>query len=194
MSAMSAPQSGETSLLMNSRSESQGDMTAGSPAPRYSVSSPRGEAAIRTNPIRPIATPRASSIVTPPQSRLRDPYTMPSPMKTSPMSMARRGRMIMNVVLRRSEQVERREERDPDDVHEMPVDRGRLHRVVVLGRELPGHAAVEHDAQHDRTTQHVRAMEAGHRVEGAPERRVGLSLIHISEPRDGLLSRMPSSA
>src|SRR5665811_706294 len=90
---------------------------------------------------------------------------MPIPMKMRPMSIARRGRMIMNAILRPSEQVERREERDPDDVHEMPVDGGRLDRVVMPGRELPGHAAIEHDAQHDRTTEHVRAMEAGHRVE-----------------------------
>src|SRR5664279_1822726 len=109
--------------------------------------------------------------------------------------MARRGRMIMSAILRPSEQVERREERDPDDVHEVPVDGGRLHCVVVLRRELPGHPAIEHDAEHDRTTQHVRAMEARQRVEGAAERRVGNPcLLYTSpSPRDGLLSRMPSS-
>src|SRR5947199_8042856 len=74
-----------------------------------------------------------------------------------------------------SQDVERREQRDPDDVDEVPVDGRRLNRVVMPGRELAGHRSVEDHAEHDRAAQDMGAVEARQREERGPERSVGQS-------------------
>src|SRR5262245_21619713 len=64
-----------------------------------------------------------------------------------------------------SEQVIGREQPDPDDVHEVPVDDARRDRGVLLGRE---DAAVRLERQqiHEQgAAEHVREVEAGHREE-----------------------------
>src|SRR5215207_343941 len=65
--------------------------------------------------------------------------------------------------------VERGEQRDPDDVDEVPVERCRLDRVVVPRAELASQAAIQHDRQHHRSAEYVGAVESGEGVERRPE-------------------------
>src|SRR4051794_8715400 len=69
--------------------------------------------------------------------------------------------------------VERREEGDPDDVHEVPVERCRLDRVVMTRAELAGEAPIEDHRKHHCAAEDVGTVEAGQRVERRSERRVG---------------------
>src|SRR6476620_7790079 len=59
------------------------------------------------------------------------------------------------------QEVEEREQQDPHDVDEVPVQRGRLDGVVVTRRELAGHRSIQHDPEHDDAREDVRAVEAG---------------------------------
>src|SRR5438552_16967711 len=64
-----------------------------------------------------------------------------------------------------SQDVVRREQADPNDVHEVPVQRGRLHAGVLLRRELAAEGLQHHQVQEEGTTEHVGEVEPGHRVE-----------------------------
>src|SRR2546422_7321717 len=92
---------------------------------------------------------------------------------TPPTTRAFRGCLtrIDRFLLRRDD-VEEREEADPDDVDEVPIDRRRLDRVMVTRRELPAHRPEEHDAQHDDAAEDVGPVEARQREERRPERAV----------------------
>src|SRR6185437_3169154 len=57
------------------------------------------------------------------------------------------------------------EQADPHDVDEVPVDRRRLHARVVLDRELPAVRLQHHQVEKHAAAEHVREVEAGHRVE-----------------------------
>src|SRR5512139_606190 len=67
-------------------------------------------------------------------------------------------------------EIQEREEEDPDDVDEVPVEPESLDHVVVLGRvfPLPGRAEEKEDDGH--ADDHVEGVEAGHpEVEGEEE-------------------------
>src|SRR5690242_12273444 len=65
--------------------------------------------------------------------------------------------------------VEDREERDPDDIDEVPVERSGFDRFVVVGGELAAHASDEDDGHEDDAAGDVRAVEPGEREEGGAE-------------------------
>lgn len=70
------------------------------------------------------------------------------------------------------DEVEEREEEDPHHINEVPVERARLHHVVMLCRKLAKASAVEADTEHQHTTEYVRAVESGEDVESSAERAV----------------------
>src|SRR5439155_25647237 len=70
---------------------------------------------------------------------------------------------------RRSEDVDRGVETDPDDVDEVPVDRRRLHRQKTARREVAGERAPQdHGEEHD-TAGDVCSVESGQPEEYAAE-------------------------
>src|SRR2546425_11291559 len=65
--------------------------------------------------------------------------------------------------------VDRREEADPDHVHEVPVDGRGLHCEMASRGELTLERAVEDDRVEDHAAGHMRSMEPGQREEDAGE-------------------------
>src|SRR5438552_1029300 len=66
-------------------------------------------------------------------------------------------------------EIEDAEEEKPYDVDEVPVQGHGGRTDVVTRRELAAGGAVEDKDQQDQSAEHVRAVEAGHREEGAGE-------------------------
>src|SRR6266852_7610806 len=73
----------------------------------------------------------------------------------------------------RNSEVEDPEKEDPHHVDEVPVQGHRGDTDVVLGRELPTRRAEQDEDEQDQAAEHVQAMKARHREEGA-RKRVGL--------------------
>src|SRR5258705_5704990 len=67
------------------------------------------------------------------------------------------------------QQVDQREDRDPDDVDEVPVETADLHVEVVLRSDPPGEGADEQRPQPEYAHADVRAVEARQDVERAGE-------------------------
>src|SRR5713226_8059009 len=70
----------------------------------------------------------------------------------------------------RNSEVEDPEKEDPHHVDEVPVQGYRGDTDVVLGRELPARRAEQDEDDQDQAAEHMQAVEAGHREEGACER------------------------
>src|SRR5579863_1765107 len=62
----------------------------------------------------------------------------------------------------RPDQVEQREQEDPDDVHEVPVQPDALQGVVPLGGEAPAPGRHQQVAQQPDADHHVQGVQAGH--------------------------------
>src|SRR5205085_7933105 len=60
------------------------------------------------------------------------------------------------------DQVEKRIEEDPDQIDEVPVEPGELDPEVVVRAVVAVHGAVEDDAEHRHSHQHVQPVQAGH--------------------------------
>ena len=60
------------------------------------------------------------------------------------------------------DQVQKREEENPDQVHEVPVESGELDAQVVMRAVVPVDRAVEDDAQHRHPDEHVQPVQPGH--------------------------------
>src|SRR5512135_3485193 len=60
------------------------------------------------------------------------------------------------------DQVQQREEEDPDEVDEVPVEPGQLHRGRVPGPELAARGAQGHPAEHPHADEHVEPVQPGH--------------------------------
>src|SRR5213078_2913562 len=97
----------------------------------------------------------------------------PMTMKITPTRAALRGWRSGCIWPPCLQDVERREEGDPDDVDEVPVQGSCLDRVVMPGAELARESAIQDHRQHHGTAEHVGAVEPRQGVEGRPERRVG---------------------
>src|SRR6185369_10275443 len=80
-----------------------------------------------------------------------------------------------------SEQIEKREQEDPDDVHEMPVEAAHLDDVVVLRRDLPSERAEPEESQEGDPDDQVKRVDPGHR-EVADEEQLGVSGIRAVHP------------
>ena len=61
-------------------------------------------------------------------------------------------------------QIEQREEEDPHEVDDMPVEPTEIDGGIVLRAEMPLHASQDEPADHDHSDHHVNAVKAGHRV------------------------------
>jgi hypothetical protein len=75
-----------------------------------------------------------------------------------------------------SYQIEQRKQKDPNDIHKVPIEPGDLNRVRIGFRKLspPGHE--DHDRHDAQTDDHVNGMQAGH---GEVEREKDLRLAVI---------------
>ena len=62
----------------------------------------------------------------------------------------------------RAQKVEQREEENPDDVHEMPIEPGHLHRARVFGRKVPARRQNDQHRQHAGAHHHVQRVDARH--------------------------------
>src|SRR5438445_13443138 len=72
-----------------------------------------------------------------------------------------------------SQDVVRREQADPHDVHEVPVQRGGLHAGVLLRRELSAVGLQQYQIQEETTAEDVGEVKPGHRVDQCGEAAVG---------------------
>src|SRR5689334_14041995 len=70
----------------------------------------------------------------------------------------------------RNSEVEDPKKEDPHHVDEVPVQGYGGDANVVLGRELSAGRAEQDEDEQDQAAEHVQAVEAGHREEGAGER------------------------
>src|SRR6266542_562076 len=68
-----------------------------------------------------------------------------------------------------NQEIEHGEQPDPHDVHEVPIDGTRLHRLVPHHRELPGPGLSKDQREEQHASEHVGHVQAGHHVE---QRRV----------------------
>ena len=58
------------------------------------------------------------------------------------------------------QQVEQREQQDPDDIDEVPVERGPFDGIVMPSAELAGHPAIQDDREHHDATEDVKRQHA----------------------------------
>src|SRR3989442_1438923 len=95
-----------------------------------------------------------------------------------------------------SDQVDEREDQDPDEIHEVPVEPEDLDRVVVGLGELALGAEHGHDREIDDPARDVQAVEARQREEGGPEEmsRVLRPFPEQMGPFDGLTAEEGDSA
>ena len=61
-------------------------------------------------------------------------------------------------------QVEQREEEDPDQVDDVPIEPTEIDWSIVLGVEVPLHPPKDEPSDHDHADDHVNYVQAGHRV------------------------------
>src|SRR5262249_15374083 len=87
-------------------------------------------------------------------------------------------------------EIENRQQEDPDDVDEVPVETGDLDRVVVRGREAAAPCEKADHRHHADPDRQVEGVDAGHR-EVEPEEEADAvtlgALIGEAEPRDETL-------
>ena len=70
------------------------------------------------------------------------------------------------------DQVQQREQEDPDNIDKVPVHRGSFNRLMMLRGELAPHGADQDDGHEHTPTEDVGPVEAGQRVEGGAKHRV----------------------
>src|SRR5262245_10391621 len=79
----------------------------------------------------------------------------------------------MDAMVASVDEVEEREQEDPDQVDDVPVQRGVVDRSEVFRGEVTGRGSDQQPDEHEHTDEHVDTVQAGHReVDGEEHVRV----------------------
>src|SRR5438270_13746101 len=62
-----------------------------------------------------------------------------------------------------ADEIEQREEINPNNIHEMPIKAGNFHAIVIFRRDFPDPRQNRHDTKQADADDHVQGMQAGHK-------------------------------